>query len=240
MVKIAKQNKGHASKTWREWNTPENLKVLEGWARDGLTNAQIAKNIGISLSGLYKWKKEHVEFLEAFKKGKAVVDVELENALYKSAIGAVSKTTTYKMVKLDENVLKAKRARYAMNYRNDHPDASKEEATIAALEKVPTYERIAISEVEKHLPPNTGALMFLLKNRLPEKYREKTYQELNEAQAEKAKAEAEIAKKQLEMLNQSEAPTNDQLNSILDKLAKDVTEENDSSGSTDQETKPGT
>lgn len=40
------------------WLTPEGLLKLEGWARDGLTDEQIAHNMGISRSTLNKWKNE--------------------------------------------------------------------------------------------------------------------------------------------------------------------------------------
>ena len=32
------------------WITPEGLTLVEGWARDGLTDEQIAHNMGIALS----------------------------------------------------------------------------------------------------------------------------------------------------------------------------------------------
>lgn len=36
------------------WLTPEGLLKLEAWARDGLTDEQIAKNVGISRETLYQ------------------------------------------------------------------------------------------------------------------------------------------------------------------------------------------
>ena len=68
------------------WLTPEGLVLLEGWARDGLTDEQIAHNMGIATGTLYSWKKSHVEICEALKKGKEVVDFEVENALLQSAL----------------------------------------------------------------------------------------------------------------------------------------------------------
>ncbi|GHV97884.1 hypothetical protein lacNasYZ03_11600 [Lactobacillus nasalidis] len=242
-AKPKKQKKSRTS--WNQWYTPENIELVEGWARDGLSDEQIAKNMGISTTTLYEWKKRHPEFLEAFKKGKQVVNVELENALFKKAIGAKTTTTTYRVSKVDEGVLKARRLRYAERYLEEHPDASKKEASIAAVEHVETHEKIVWSIVENKLPPDVGALMFLMKNRMPEKYREKSYQELNHAQAEQAKAQAEkakfqaeISKRQLEMLNHMEDQGNQQLEQILDKLAKGVTAD-DGSGSVDQETSNG-
>lgn len=70
-----------------QWITKEGLLKIEGWARDGLTNEQIAKNIGINPDTLYTWIKRFPEISEALKKGKEVVDREVENALLKRALG---------------------------------------------------------------------------------------------------------------------------------------------------------
>ena len=56
-------------------------------ARDGLTDEQIAHNIGITTTTLYDWKKKYPQFTEAIKSGKEVVDRIVENALLKSAMG---------------------------------------------------------------------------------------------------------------------------------------------------------
>ena len=71
---------------YQEWLEPDGLLLLEGWARDGLTDEQIAHNMGIVTSNLYDWKKKYSEISEALKKGKEVVDIEVENALLKSAL----------------------------------------------------------------------------------------------------------------------------------------------------------
>ena len=71
---------------YQEWLEPDGLLLLEGWARDGLTDEQIAHNMGIATSTLYDWKKKYPEISEALKKGKEVVDIEVENALLKSAL----------------------------------------------------------------------------------------------------------------------------------------------------------
>lgn len=76
-----------AKGVYNEWRTPEQLTVLNGWARDGLSNEQIAHNMGIAASTLYKWAKEYPEIAEALKKGKEIVDYEVENALLAKALG---------------------------------------------------------------------------------------------------------------------------------------------------------
>ena len=72
---------------YQEWLEPEGLLKIEGWARDGLTDEQIAHNMGISVATLYNWKNEHLEILESLKRGKEVVDRMVENALLKRALG---------------------------------------------------------------------------------------------------------------------------------------------------------
>lgn len=61
--------------------------MLESWARNGLTDEQIAHNIGITAKTLYEWKNKYSEICEALKKGKEVVDILVENALLKRALG---------------------------------------------------------------------------------------------------------------------------------------------------------
>ena len=72
---------------YHKWLTDEGLLKIEGWAKDGLVDEQIAHNIGITTGTLYEWKNKHPEVSEALKKGKEVVDREVENALYKRALG---------------------------------------------------------------------------------------------------------------------------------------------------------
>lgn len=72
---------------YAEWQTPEKLLLLQGWARDGLADEQIAHNIGINISTLYEWKKKYGDIAESLKKGKEVVDIEVENALLKRVLG---------------------------------------------------------------------------------------------------------------------------------------------------------
>lgn len=72
---------------YHEWLTDDGLIKLKGWARDGLSNDQIAQNIGINRDTLYTWMKKYPDISDALKKGKEVVDIEVENALLKRAMG---------------------------------------------------------------------------------------------------------------------------------------------------------
>ena len=69
------------------WTTGDGLTLLEGWARDGLTNEQIAHNVGITAKTLYEGQHRFSEISDALKKGKEIVDYEVENALLNKAIG---------------------------------------------------------------------------------------------------------------------------------------------------------
>lgn len=72
--------------------------MIEGWARDGLTEEQIAANMGISRSTLSEWKKKHSDISDTLKRGKEVVDRQVENALLKRALGYRYKETTKELV----------------------------------------------------------------------------------------------------------------------------------------------
>ncbi len=72
---------------FQEWLTEDGLLKLEGWAREGLTDAMIAERIGISRVTLYDWFKRFPNLSNAIKRGKAPVDIEVENALLKRALG---------------------------------------------------------------------------------------------------------------------------------------------------------
>ena len=117
-----------------DWLENDKLILLEGWAKSGLTDEQIAKNIGINRTTLYDWKKKETNIADALKKGKEVIDFEVENALLKKALGY---TITIKEEKLDKD------------------------GCVHTLEK------------DVHIPPDTTAQIFWLKNRKKEQWREK-------------------------------------------------------------------
>ncbi|MBO5959308.1 MAG: helix-turn-helix domain-containing protein [Lentisphaeria bacterium] len=121
-----------------EWLTPDGLTVIEGWARDGLTDEQTAHNMGISYTTLKDWINKFPAISTALKKGKAPVDIQVENALLKRALG--------------------------YEY----------EETITEMEEVSGGKpKKHIRKVTKHMPPDTTAQIFWLKNRRPDRWRDK-------------------------------------------------------------------
>ncbi len=78
MVKIAKSK-------WPQ--VKDKLHLVEKWARDGLTEAQIAKNLGIGRNTLNDYKNKHPDFSDTLRRGRQVCIAEIENALAKTALG---------------------------------------------------------------------------------------------------------------------------------------------------------
>lgn len=229
---------------YERWLSPEGLILLEGWARDGLTDEQIAHNMGVNKATLYRWKKEYCDICDALKKGKEIVDYEVENALLKKAKGY----TYIEIIKerIDDSGQKKRHkdgieltekqwetAKVYFDYKccycgkggeltKDHINplhnggkmtmsnivpcckscnSSKKDNEMLSwyqkqqfynkdrIKKIYEYVTFALSvgpllcnddeelvvtkEVVKHMPPDTAAAIFWLKNRRPDKWRDK-------------------------------------------------------------------
>lgn len=121
---------------YQEWLELEGLLKIEGWARDGLTDEQIADNIGISRSTLNSWKDKYSDISDTLKRGKEVVDRQVENALLKRALGYEYTETTREY--------------------------------IPELDEMKTTKKVT-----KRVAPDITAQIFWLKNRKPDKWRDK-------------------------------------------------------------------
>lgn len=124
----------------------EKLPLVIGWARNGLTDEQIAKNLGIGKDSFYKYKNLYPDFAEALKINKEVADLAVENALYRRAMGYEYVETTYERI---ENTVIL-------------PDGT---ITMEPGTKVKT--------VVKQMAPDVTAQIFWLKNRKPAEWRDK-------------------------------------------------------------------
>lgn len=143
---------------YHEWLTKEGLILIEGWAKDGLIDEQIATNIGITTTTFYDWKKKYADFSDALKRGKETSDYEVENALFKSATG------------------------YEYEERKE------------VQEVVDGVMRKRVEITRKQVPPNATSAIFWLKNRKPDKWRNKQEIEISKLRAETKKLEAETAR----------------------------------------------
>ncbi|WP_306010648.1 hypothetical protein MHI37_07020 [Paenibacillus sp. FSL H8-0548] len=70
-----------------ETHVQPKLMLIEAWARDGLTDADICKNLDVGKDAFIDYKKRYPELTEVLKRGKEVIDVMVENALLKAALG---------------------------------------------------------------------------------------------------------------------------------------------------------
>ena len=74
-----------AKSKWESVKTK--LPLIEAWCRDGLIEVEICKRLGISVKTLNVYKLAHSELSEALKRGKEVIDYEVEQKLLKRAMG---------------------------------------------------------------------------------------------------------------------------------------------------------
>lgn len=126
---------------YQRWLEPDGLLLLEGWARDGLTDEQLAGKMGINPATLYDWKNKYPKISEALKKGKEVVDIQVENALLKRALG--------------------------YDYQEQRIEKSDKDGT-------------KIIQTIRHIPADTTAQIFWLKNRRPDRWRDKPIEKTSE------------------------------------------------------------
>ena len=87
---------------------PHLLKI-SAWARDGLVDLDIAKNLDICEATFYKYKREKPEFAEALRVGKEEADILVENAMFKKAIGYAYDEVTYE--KQGDELVEVKRVK---------------------------------------------------------------------------------------------------------------------------------
>lgn len=127
-----------------ETEVKDKLILVEGWARDGLTNELIAEKLGITVKTLYEWQNKYSDFRDALKKGKEVVDREVENALLKRALG----------------------------YRYEEVTIEPREVMDEFTGRFETRE-VVTKRVIKEVQPDTTAQIFWLKNRKPADWRDK-------------------------------------------------------------------
>lgn len=133
---------------YSEWLTDDALLTIEGWARDGLSDIQIAKNMSIGERTFYEWMARFPQFAQAIKNGKAPVDIQVENALLKRALG-------YECEEVQEEIEETPTGKYDANGK-------------------PIMKRKKhIRKYRRQIPGDTTAMIFWLKNRKPAQWRDK-------------------------------------------------------------------
>lgn len=130
------------------------MTLLRGWARDGLTQEQIAQNIGIHRDTLNEWKSRFPDISDALKVGRENADYIVENELFESC--KTRTVTVKKPIKLKKVMVDGKKR----------------------LEE----ERIEYAEEQVVVPANVTAQIFYLKNRKLDKWKDKPQENTTEAQ----------------------------------------------------------
>lgn len=125
-----------------EWLKEENLKAIAGWARNGLTMEQIAKNIGISRKTLNAWINKYPEIEKAVRVNRERADLIVENEVFKRAQGYT--VTVKKQMKI-------------------RCDKIQNGVKISVEELVPVEEEV-------HIPADVKAQVFWLSHRKPEEW----------------------------------------------------------------------
>ena len=116
--------------------------LVEMYLREGMTEIQAAKRLGVSKTTFEQYKVQYPDFLAAIKKGKAPVDFEVENALLKRALGY------------------------------EYTERKVETAEIETEEGSQPVPGKKVTETIKQVVPDVTAQIFWLKNRNPERWRD--------------------------------------------------------------------
>lgn len=124
--------------------TAELLPYIEQMGAHGLNNRQIAKALGIAYETLYDWFVRNPEILLTLKKFRGIALIEVENAMFKSAIGY-----QFKEVKQERRLI----------------------SKTKAGKKV--FKMVTTQEVIKDIAPNLGAQVYITKNLMSHKYKDK-------------------------------------------------------------------
>lgn len=131
-------------KDWEKDGKLESILLLvKKWRADGAGLNEIADKLGISRTTLFKYQDIHSDFADALKKGKEVVDAEVENSLKKECIGYhYEETTTTTTAIVDKRT-----------------------GEITDLKKVETRT------TKKYARPSVTAIAYYLNNRTPTRWK---------------------------------------------------------------------
>ena len=128
------------------WMTEEGLSKVRELVGMGLTDAELAKQLGCSRCTIYAWRKRFPEFAEAMDSAKAIPNEQVEASLFKNTQGYF----------VEEEY-----------HERKFNDSTGE------------FELVLARKTKKYIPPNITAIIFWLKNRMPERWRDRQEVELS-------------------------------------------------------------
>jgi DnaJ-class molecular chaperone len=135
-----------------DFNDPENLLIVEGLARDGLDNVQIASYFGYNEQYFSTLVNSISELSKALKKGRKPLEIIVENSLYRRATGL--KVTTQVRRFLETKC-------HCEGMDKSCPDCK-------GSGKIQDTDKELVTETVTELPPDTGAAALWLKQKKPD------------------------------------------------------------------------
>lgn len=81
-----------------QWHEASKLEEITNWAANGCTDAEIAKNIGISRNTYYRWVASYSDIDDAVKKGREMCVQHVENTFFRRIMGLCEEVTETKEV----------------------------------------------------------------------------------------------------------------------------------------------
>lgn len=127
------------------------LALIKGWARDGLSEQQIATNLKVAYSTFREYKKKNSALSAALKENKESANYEVKNSLFEQCIGRTVK---------EQKAFKVKRVYYDENGKKCEE------------------ESIQVVDVDTYIKPDTLAMAIWLNNRLPHEFRKNANKEV--------------------------------------------------------------
>lgn len=132
------------------WLTEKGLAKVEELASEDISIVEICKRMKIDSATFYSWKNNYSVFDNAYKKGRA------------KAIEKITADVEDAMYKNARGLAKVEEVTYERQFNR----------------KSGEYEMVEVKKTVKSVPPNTTAQIFILKNRLPNDYKDKVETEI--------------------------------------------------------------
>ena len=150
--RVSEANPFLPKKDINSWSTDEGLLYIQSWANDGLTDAEICKKMGIAVTTLWRWCNQEEKIRNAIIRGRDTMTMEVENMMYKCAMGFTYKeqqlTREGDIVEVERYYEPSQEAqKFILTNRRKDKWKSKQEVALEA--QVEAQTTIKVSEADK-------------------------------------------------------------------------------------------